>query len=293
MMHDRLERVRTDDGDHLTLARMGVARAGVPHLLIVHGLEATLSSNYAHGLLDRAAEPGWSGDLLLFRTCDGATNSSRRLYHSGETSDLDFVVRRLRREAPESPLLICGVSLGGNVLLKWLGEMGDSARPLVHRAAAVSVPFDLAAGSRHLERGFSRLYARHFLATLKAKAIAKARQFPDSIDVDRAMASKTFWDFDDAVTAPLHGFANAADYYSRCSSFAFLSAVRVPTLLFSALDDPIVPRMVNERVLKQHAQSTVLTCDFTARGGHVGWIEGLPWTPHFYMEARVMEYLAQ
>jgi predicted alpha/beta-fold hydrolase len=293
MMHDRLERVRTDDGDHLTLARMGVARAGSPHLLVVHGLEATLSSNYAHGLLHRAAQLGWSGDLLLFRSCDGAVNSSRRLYHSGETSDLDLVVRRLRRESPDSPLLICGVSLGGNVLLKWLGELGDSACSLVHRAAAVSVPFDLAAGSRHLEHGFSRLYARHFLNTLKAKAIAKAEQFPGSIDARRAIAAKTFWDFDDAVTAPLHGFENAEDYYARSSSIAFLSRVCVPTLLFSALDDPIVPRSVNESVFRQHSQSSVLTCDFTEHGGHVGWVEGPPWSPNFYMEARVVEYLSR
>jgi predicted alpha/beta-fold hydrolase len=293
LVHDRLERLRTEDGDHLTLARMGVARAGTPHLLVVHGLEATLSSNYAHGLLSHAGRLGWSGDFLLFRSCDDAANSARRLYHSGETTDLDFVVRRLRGEAPDSPLLICGVSLGGNVLLKWLGELGEAARSLVHRAAAVSVPFDLAAGSRYLERGFSQVYARHFLTTLKAKAIAKARQFPDSIDVDRVIAAKTFWEFDDAVTAPLHGFADAGDYYSRSSSALFLPKVLVPTLLFSALDDPIVPRSVNESVLRQHSSSTVLTCDFTARGGHVGWVEGLPWSQTFYMEERIVEYLSK
>jgi predicted alpha/beta-fold hydrolase len=291
-MHDRLERISTHDGDHLTIARMGTARPGVPHLLIVHGLEATLSSNYAHGLLDQAQRRGWSGDFLLFRSCDGALNSGRRLYHSGETQDLDLVVRRLHGETPETPLLICGVSLGGNVLLKWLGELGDSARSLVRRAAAVSVPFDLAAGSRHLERGFSKLYAQHFLATLKAKAIAKAGQHPGAIDLKKAIAAKTFWEFDDGVTAPLHGFVDAADYYSRSSSISFLDQVRVPTLLFSALDDPIVPRAVNERVLESCRNSSVLTCDFTPRGGHVGWVEGTPWSATFYMEVRVLEYLA-
>jgi predicted alpha/beta-fold hydrolase len=292
-MHDRLERFRTDDGDHLTVARMGIARPGVPHLLIVHGLEATLSANYAHGLLHQAQRRGWSGDFLLFRSCDGVLNSARRLYHSGETRDLDFVVRRLQGAAPESPLLICGVSLGGNVLLKWLGELGNEARSLVRRAAAVSVPFDLAAGSRHLERGFSRVYARHFLATLKAKAIAKAQQHPGAIDLKKAVAAKTFWEFDDGVTAPLHGFADAADYYAQSSSITFLDHVQVPTLLFSALDDPIVPRAVNERVLKAHARSPVFTCDFTTGGGHVGWVDGTPWSPRFYMEERVADYLEQ
>jgi predicted alpha/beta-fold hydrolase len=293
VMHDRLERFRTDDGDHLTVARMGIARAGVPHLLVVHGLEATLASNYAHGLLQQAHARGWSGDFMLFRSCDGEINSARRLYHSGECQDLDFLVRRLRLEAPESPLFICGVSLGGNVLLKWLGELGDSARAVVRRAAAVSVPFDLAAGARHLERGFSRIYARHFLATLKSKAIAKARQYPGAFDLKRALAASTFWEFDDAVTAPLHGFAGAADYYARASSISFLDRVRVPTLLLSALDDPIVPRSVNESVLSAHGHSSIFTCEFTERGGHVGWVDGLPWSPRFYMEPRVIEFFGE
>jgi predicted alpha/beta-fold hydrolase len=121
-------------------------------------------------------------------------------------------------------------------LLKWLGEQGAQASSLVARAAAVSVPFDLAKGSRFLERGFSRVYARHFLKTLVPKALAKEAQFPGCVDIDAAQRARTFWEFDDAVTAPLHGFLNAADYYSKSSSLGFLSGVRVSTLLFCALD---------------------------------------------------------
>ena len=123
-VHDRLERIATPDGDHLTLVRMGAVHAGVPHLLILHGLEANVGAKYAHGLLQEARNRGWSGDMLMFRSCDGEVNTARRFYHSGETTDLDFVVRRLIRECPELHLVICGVSLGGNVLLKWLGELG-------------------------------------------------------------------------------------------------------------------------------------------------------------------------
>jgi predicted alpha/beta-fold hydrolase len=291
-MHDRLERVATSDGDHLTLARMGKARPGVPHLLITHGLEATIGANYAHGLLEQAKQRGWSGDLLLFRTCDGELNSARRLYHSGETTDLDFIVRRQRREYPESPLMLCGVSLGGNVLLKWLGEQRETANQLVSRAAAVSVPFDLAKCSRALEHGFSRLYARHFLKTLAPKALKKAEQHPGAIDVERARRARTFWEFDDAATAPLHGFADAADYYARSSSIRFLRDITVPTLLFSALDDPFVPRDVYREVATICADSMALRDDFTSTGGHVGWVEGLPWAARYFMELRIFEFFA-
>lgn len=278
------------DGDHITLARMGYARPGVPHLLVVHGLEAVLGAKYAHGLLGHARDLGWSGDLLLFRSCDGELNSAPRLYHSGETSDLDFIVRRLKAASPESPLFICGVSLGGNVLVKWLGELGDTAPAVVSRAAAVSVPFDLAAGSRHLEHGFARVYVRHFLKTLRAKALAKAEQFPGLLDAVRVAKARTFWEFDDAATAPLHGFADAADYYARSSSMGFISRVRVPTLVFSALDDPIVPRGVTNAAGAIASTNGSILFEATERGGHVGWVEGAGFPSRYYMEERVVAF---
>ena len=292
LVHDRVERLATPDGDHLTLARVGTPRPGVPHLLILHGLEGTLGAKYAHGLLALARHSGWSGDLLLFRTCDGEMNSARRLYHSGETTDTNFVVRRLVADTPGIQIVVCGVSLGGNVLVKWLGELGETARALVHRAAAVSVPFDLTAGSRYLERGFSRLYAKHFLRTLRPKALAKLDQFPGAFDRARASSAQTFFEFDDAVTAPLHGFRDAADYYDRSSSLRFIEEVRVPTLLFNSHDDPFVPPIVMAQARSLATMNNIVTVDFTNRGGHVGWIEGTILPRYYYMESRVIEYLS-
>jgi predicted alpha/beta-fold hydrolase len=270
---------------------MGRAAAQVPQLLILHGLEGTLGAKYAHGLLAQAQSCGWAGTLMLFRSCDGQLNSAPRLYHSGETSDLDFIARRLQAESPSSPLFVCGISLGGNVLLKWLGERPD-AGAIVAGAAAVSVPFDLAKGSRYLERGFSKLYAAHFLRTLKTKALAKARQFPGLLDHKRIVDARTFWEFDDAATAPLHGFRDAADYYERSSSVNFLSAIQVPTFLLSAWDDPFVPPEVLAAAERISTFNHVVSREFTDRGGHVGWVEGKLWPSIYYMEARVTEFLS-
>ena len=291
-VHDRLERITTPDGDHLTLARMGTPAPGVPHLLVLHGLEGNVRAKYAHGLLELARQRGWSGDLLLFRTCDGEDCSARRLYHSGETTDLDFIVRWLVAKTPDVRIVVCGVSLGGNVLVKWLGEVGTEGRSLVHRAAAVSVPFDLGAGSRYLERGFSRHYTRHFLSTLLPKAFRKLEQFPGAFDRRRARAATTFWEFDDAVTAPLHCFIGAADYYDRSSSMPFIEAVRVPTLLFAARDDPFIPPEVLAKASVLASVNSSVTIDITERGGHVGWIEGAVWPNGYYMERRVIDYLS-
>lgn len=290
--HDRIERLTTPDGDHLTLARMGHAAAGKRHLLVLHGLEGDIRAKYAHGLLALARDRGWSGDLMLFRSCDGEINLTRRLYHSGETSDIDFVTRHLTTSTPGIELVVCGVSLGGNALVKWLGELGDGAASRVRRAAAVSVPFDLALGARFLERGFSRWYTRHFLKTLLPKAMKKLEQFPGAFDGSRAKLARTFWEFDNAVTAPLHGFRDAADYYERSSSMNFIERIRVPLLLFSALDDPFVPPAVMARAGSIASANQAIRCEFTERGGHVGWIEGALWPNKYFMERSVVDYLS-
>jgi len=291
MVHDRMERLTTPDGDHLTLVRMGRARPGIPHLLVLHGLEGKISAKYAHGLLHEARERGWSGDLMMFRSCDGEVNLARRFYHSGETSDLDFVVRTLIARDPELHLVICGVSLGGNVALKWLGERGADVPPQVRRAAGVSVPFDLEAGSVYMERGFAKQYVRHFLETLVEKTLAKMERYPDLTDRERLLAARTFRHFDDLVTGPIHGFEDAHDYYAKSSSIGFLERVRVPTLLLSSKDDPFLPVSVLEQVQRISDTNRLLYPEFTARGGHVGWVEGSPWNQRYYMERRVVEWL--
>jgi predicted alpha/beta-fold hydrolase len=292
LAHDRLERIATPDGDHVTLVRMGHISPSRPHLIILHGLEARISAKYAHGMLAQAARRGWSGDVLMFRTCDGEPNAARRFYHSGETTDLEFVVQRILVDAPDAQLVLCGVSLGGNVLLKWLGERGDNLPRQITRAAAVSVPFELETGARLLERGFSRVYARHFLSTLIAKAERKLERYPDLCDAARLRASRTFFEFDDVLTGPVHGFAGAHDYYARSSSIHFLDRIRLPTLLLSAWNDPFLPPEVLDSVKDQALRNPVLHVEFTATGGHVGWVEGPLWSPHYYMERRVVEWLS-
>jgi hypothetical protein len=230
---------------------------------------------------------------MLFRGCDGTINRARRLYHSGETTDLDFVVRRLASSTPGIRLCLTGVSLGGNVLLKWLGEQGELLLSVVHRAAAVSAPFDLAAGSRNLETMMGQLYVDHFMKSLKEKTLAKRAVYPDLCDWDRLEASRTFWEFDDVVTGPVHGFANALDYYTRSSSINFLDSIRVQTLLMNAADDPFLPEDVLQVVRKSFINSNFIHFEFTRRGGHVGWIEGSIFDPRYYMEERVIDWLTQ
>ncbi len=291
-VHDRLERIETPDGDHVTLVRMGTIKPGVPHLFILHGLEGKITAKYAHGMLDEARKRGWSGDMMMFRSCDGEVNSARRFYHSGETTDLDFVVRRLITEHPEIHLMMCGVSLGGNVLLKWLGEQSKNVPPQIRRAATASVPFDLEAGARLMEKGFARVYVKHFLDTLVAKTLVKLEKYPDLCDREKLKTARTFFEFDDLLTGPVHGFTGAHDYYEKSSSIHFLDHVRVPTLLMNAWDDPFLPQNVLASVRNLARRNQHLVVEFPLRGGHVGWVAGQPWSQSYYMEHRVVEWLA-
>jgi len=275
------------------VARVAPSTPGAPTLAVLHGLEGTVRSTYAQGLLHAAKARGWGAALLIFRTCDGLIPEVPRLYHSGETLDVDFFIRTLAAERPGAPIHCAGVSLGGNVLLKWLGEQGSDLPAEVRRAAAVSTPFDLGAGARYLEYGFSQLYVRHFVRSLKRKADAVLARHPE-LPVDRARlaAARTFWEFDDVFTGPVHGFAGADDYYTRSSSIHYLSRIQIPTLLFASEDDPFIPPVVLERVRQMAAGSHLLTADFTRSGGHVGWVSGQPWRQVYHMEGRVASWLA-
>jgi predicted alpha/beta-fold hydrolase len=292
----RAERWTTPDGDTLEIRRLDApagAPADVPRLLILHGLEGTIRSHYILGLLDQAQRRGWAADVLIFRGCNGELPRAPRFYHSGETTDLDFVVGRLIHEGPRQPLVAVGVSLGGNVLLKWLGEQGDDAPVQLRSAAAVSVPYDLERGSRQIERGFSRLYTFHFLRTLRRKALAKLAQEPGLFAETPLRSARTLTDFDDAVTAPVHGFASARDYYTRSSSRHFLAEIRRSTLLLSAYDDPFLPRVVLDDVAEMASSNRLLTVEFHEKGGHVGFVSGsVPWRARYYAEQRTIEYLA-
>ncbi len=285
------ERWNTPDGDVVEIRRLPARAEDAPQLVVLHGLEGTARSHYARGALAEARRRGWGAYLLLFRSCGDAPNRTRRFYHSGETGDLGFVVERVLAHHPQAPIVLVGYSLGGNVLLKWLGEQGDGASPRIRGAAAVSVPFDLARGSRHIQRGFARVYQAHFLRSLKRKTFEKLARFPDIADPARVAGVRTLYDFDELVTGPLHGFAGAEDYYARSSALGFLSRVRVPTLLLSAFDDPFLPAAVLNEVRAIAARTPALVVEFVARGGHVGFITGPPWRPFYWGEWRAAEFL--
>lgn len=287
----RRERWDTPDGDFIDIDRLD-ARDGQQRLVILHGLEGSSTSHYARGLLAAARSRGWAADVIVFRSCGGEPNRLLRSYHSGETGDLDFVLRTLIAAHPHRPIVLTGISLGGNVLLKWLGEQGECVPTQVAAAVAVSVPFDLARGSMHLQRGFSKLYQSYFLRSLRRKALGKAARFPGCLDPVAISRATTLWDFDDAVTAPIHGFRDARDYYDTSSSIRWLERVRVPTLLLNAVDDPFLPPSVLDEVRAIARTNPALHAEFVARGGHVGFISGsVPWRPVYYAEARAIDFL--
>ena len=291
----RTERWTTPDDDTIEVHRLdSPAGAGAvpPRLVLLHGLEGSIRSNYLQGTLALAHAHGWAADVIIFRGCGDVMNRQRRLYHSGETSDLGFVVERLICEDHHQSLVLAGFSLGGNVLLKWLGERGALLPHQVRAAAVVSVPYDLERGARRLERGLSRVYGRLFLRTLKMKARAKLERFPGAFDAGALEQADTLYDFDNAVTAPLHGFADAHDYYAQSSSLQYLAAVRVPTLLLSARDDPFLPEAVLHQVVLEAGSNALLEPEIWSRGGHVGFVSGRsPFSAHYYAEERVVEFL--
>jgi predicted alpha/beta-fold hydrolase len=288
----RAERWETPDGDFIDLHRLG-GPDGAPRLLFLHGLEGTVRSHYVSGFFEQAKDRGWAADLLIFRGCGDEPNRAPRFYHSGETSDFAFVLDRILREHPDSPVVLAGVSLGGNVLLKFLGEQGGALPHRIRAAAAVSVPFDLERGCQFISTGFSRIYDRHFLNTLRVKALAKLERYPGLFDQAQLERAESIYDFDDAVTAPVHGFADAHDYYHKSSSLRWIDRLAVPTLLLSAIDDPFLPADVLDEVRSIARDNSHLTLEFTAHGGHVGFVGGRwPWRPFYYAEWRACEFLA-
>jgi uncharacterized protein len=287
-----LQRWDTPDGDFLEIHRLS-AEPDARRLLLLHGLEGGVASHYAQGLLNEAGRRGWGADLLIFRSCGSELNQTRRFYHSGETGDLGFVLDRIVTEFPNAHLGVAGVSLGGNVLLKFLGESGEVLPPNLIAAAAISVPFDLERSSRRINHGFSRLYQRFFLRSLKAKARKKAERFPDLASAADITALQTLEDFDNLITAPLHGFRDAHDYYERASSLKYLERIRLDTLLLSATDDPMLPPTVLHEVHHIVEHNPALEADFVSKGGHAGFVAGsIPGRPYYYAECRVGEFFA-
>jgi uncharacterized protein len=289
----RVERLDTPDGDFLDIHHLD-APPGAPLLVLLHGLEGGVHSHYIQGLLGEAGRRDWRAAVLIFRSCGDELNRTRRFYHSGETSDLGFAVAQLTAQFPQSPLMLAGVSLGGNVLLKFLGEQGTAVSPSIHAAAAVSVPYNLSRAAHHIDKGFSKVYQKSFIRSLQSKAIAKLERFPDLVPRERIRSIRTMNDFDDVLTAPLHGFRDAEDYYARSSAIGWLETISINTLLLSATDDPFLPGDVLDEVRGVAEHNSCLHIEFTRHGGHVGFVEGnIPFHPHYYLERRVGDFLAQ
>ena len=284
----RRERWDTPDGDFIDLDWVEESLITQrPLVVLFHGLEGSSRSQYAVTLMAAVRDAGWRGVVAHFRGCSGETNRLPRAYHSGDAAEIDWIVRRLRREHAGAPLFAAGVSLGGNALLKWLGEKGDAAGSVVKRAAAVSAPLDLMASGAALGNGLNLNYARHFLRTLKPKALAKLSAHPGLYDATRVRASRTLREFDDCVTAPLHGFRDTDDYWTRASSKPGLKDIRVPTLVINARNDPFLPA---EALPLPSEVAPAVTLEQPADGGHAGFVTGpfpgnLGWLPR-----RLLDY---
>jgi predicted alpha/beta-fold hydrolase len=258
-------------------------------LLVLHGLEGSCRSHYVRGLLTLARDARWRAVTLNFRSCSGEPNRLPRFYHCGDTEDLDFVVRRVVEHDPDVRIGAVGVSLGGNVLLKWLGERSDDAPKGLAAAVAISTPYDVELCARVLDRGFAKVtYTASFMRSFKAKIRVKARRYPDFVDVAAVMRARTFAAYDRVATAPLHGFADELDYWRSTSCRRYLARVQRPTLLISARDDPFVP---TDALPGAHELSPSVVTDFTSRGGHVGFWEGPPWRMRAWAEHRAMRFL--
>lgn len=243
------------------------ARDHAPLWIVFHGLEGSSRSHYARALIAHATQLDWQAVVVHFRGCSGTPNLKPRAYHSGDSAEIDWVLRRFRQEHPSRPIVASGISLGGNALLKWLGEQGEAAR-FITAAAAICPPQDLQAGAQALAHGFNRFYCEYFLRSLRPKTLAMLDRWPGIVDGERVRCARNFFDFDDAVTAPLHGFSSCYDYWTRSSCKQFLGGIRVPTLVINARNDPFVPA---HALAAKHEVSGRVELDYPRAGGHVGF----------------------
>lgn len=282
------ERLELPDGDFVDLD-WADNKKPCPIVMILHGLEGSIESPYAKGMLQALQKSGWRGVFMHFRGCSGENNRFARSYHSGDTCDVDYVAREIKRRERSIPLAAIGFSLGGNVLVKWLGETG-AKNPLT-AAVAISVPFELGKVARRINRGFSRLYQRHFLHYLRLKMKKKFSDRKAPIPMPPLKQLRTLVDYDNQITAPLHGFKDAEDYYTKSSSRQFISQISIPTLLLQAKDDPF---MVDDLLPTQEELPDQVKLELLDKGGHVGFVSGrFPWAADYWLEKRVPAFLGK
>lgn len=286
----RRERWTTPDGDFIDVDHLDGPAEG-PLLVLFHGLEGSARSHYAISTARACRMAGWRLALPHFRGCSGELNQRPRAYHSGDSAEIDWILQRLYAANGKRRLHAAGVSLGGNALLKWAGEQGAAAGERVTAVAAISAPLDLAGCGHHLAHGFNRLYTQHFLKTLKAGSLSRLQIFPGLFDEGRMRRARNLHQFDDAVTAPVHGFADADDYWQRASAKPWLKSIRIPALVVNSRNDPFLPA----RYLPSSGEvSASVLLEQPATGGHVGFVSGafpgnLDWLPqrllHYFLFA--------
>jgi len=282
----RRERLELPDGDFLDFDWVDGA-SDAPLVVLFHGLEGSSNSAYARDLMATVRKKNWNGVVAHFRGTSGEANRLPRAYFAGDSEDIQRMLEHVKSRHPGVPLYAAGVSLGGNALLKWLGESGEQAAAWVDRAAAVSAPLDLTAAGNALDRGFNRrVYTARFLFTLKQKALAKAARFPATLDAEAIANATTFREFDTLVTARLHGFRDAEDYWLKVSSKHWLRSISVPTLVINARNDPFMPASA----LPSPADvSPAVTLEQPETGGHASFPSGpfpgsLDWVPRRLMD---------
>ncbi len=278
----RRERWETPDGDFIDLDWLDPSPESSSLVVLFHGLEGSSRGHYAICLMNELKRRGLRGVVVHFRGCSGEVNRLARAYHSGDSSEIDWILRRFREREPNIRLYAVGVSIGGNMLLKWLGEQGENASGVVERVAAISVPVDLAIAAQRLDSGSNQLiYTSRFLRSMKPKVLAKIAAHGLPIDGRALHATSTFREIDDLYTAPIHGFKDANHYWQRASSKPWLRRIRVPTLMIGARNDPFFP---GDALPTSVEVSNRVALEFSQTGGHVGFVSGkfpghLSWLP--------------
>lgn len=287
----RRERLELPDNDFLDLDWLEPSdnNPNRPIILILHGLGGNINSHYAKAILLAVQNQGWNAVFMHYRGCSGAPNRTFVSYHSGFTADVEYVISVIQQRYPRNPLAAIGYSLGGSILLNWLGKMRHQS-PLI-TAVAISVPFVLEKSANRILNGFSRLYQWHMLKVLRHTVLHKFEHINGPIDLTHLDELTTFWEFDTFVTAPLHGFKNAEDYYEQASCRKRLPFITNPVLIIHAEDDPFMsPEVIPEE--KELAGNTVL--EISKMGGHVGFITGtIPGSAEYWLENRIVEYLKE
>ncbi len=274
------QRWELDDGDFIDVDWTQIPNNVTdtrPIVVLFHGLEGNSQSQYALSLMAAAKNKDWRGVVIHFRGCSGEPNRLPRVYYAGDAVEIDMMLSRLRASAPQAPIYAVGVSLGGNALLKWLGEFGEHANSVITKAATVSAPMDLAASADALDKGLNRIiYTPRFVDSMRPKALAMSARFPGLLDDEKIKSARTIHDIDNTVTAVLYGATDAENYYAQNAAKPWLSQISLPTLILNAKNDPFIPA---ESLPTQAQVSQSVTLEYPDAGGHVGFPGSNDWLP--------------